>query len=149
MKVQGINKVLIAVRDIDKAMAIFSQLFGATFHDVKAEEEFGIRCVTSWDTGIEILSPLPRSHTAPSINEDLHQFLEKHGEGLYGVAFSGNVDEARVTAEEMSSSGNLLEFDQEHIKKHLGDKFKTVKEYVFNSKDTCGALVVVSQIEPK
>jgi catechol 2,3-dioxygenase-like lactoylglutathione lyase family enzyme len=148
MKVQGVNRVYIVVRDLDKGVAFYSKLLGATFNDAKVEGKFGVRAALSWDAGIEMLSPLPGSNSPWAMA--MEQFLEKSGGGLFGVAFSvSSADEARTRAEGMGLGVTLLEFNPDEIKQHFQDRFKIFKEYILNPEDAFGVSLTMVQIEPK
>ena len=59
MKPKGVNRVVVAVKDLEKAIDIYSKLLGATFYDVSAgSEQFGIKAAISWDAGIELCAPI-------------------------------------------------------------------------------------------
>lgn len=147
MKPQGVNRVYLVVRDFEKTLALYSKLLGATFHDAQVEDLFGVRAAISWDAGIEVISPLPGS-TNP-MAQGMEQYLERHGEGIYGVAFSvKDADEARDQALELGMTPIPLEFNQEQIKQHFQGRFKLFKEYILNPEGTFGD-VVVAQLEPK
>jgi catechol 2,3-dioxygenase-like lactoylglutathione lyase family enzyme len=148
MKVKGVNRVYIVAKDFEKAVALYSKLLGVTFNDAKVEEIFGVRCAISWEAGIELFSPLPG--TTNPLAMGMLQHLEKHGEGLYGVAFGvDNADSGRDRAQEMGIAANLLEFDKETIKNHFEDKFKIFKEFVLDPQGTCGVNVTLVEIEYK
>ena len=147
MKPRGVNRVTIAVRDLEKGMALYSKLLGATFHDQSVPAEpFGLRCAISWDAGIEMVAPLPgRDSFATS-------FLEEHGEGLMGVVFAvDDVEECRSRAEEMGISvlALIADYDQDEINAYLQGRFKKYKEYMLNPADTFGVGPVIGQIEPR
>jgi len=146
MRPRGVNRVTIAVKDLDKGIALYSRLLGATFHDQSTPAEpYGLRCAISWDAGIELVAPLPgRSSFA-------EKHIAKHGEGLMGVVFAvDDVDEARQRAEEMVIGVlALIEYDQDQIREYHQDMFKKYKEYMLNPADTYGVGVVLGQIEPK
>jgi len=48
MKPKGVNRVVVAVKDLEKAIDTYSKLLGATFHDVSAgSEQYGVKAVIS------------------------------------------------------------------------------------------------------
>ena len=146
MKPKGVNRVVIAVKDIDKAIDLYSRLLGATFHDASAgAESYGVRVAMSWDAGIELCAPLP------GCNSYIEQIIKKRGEGLVGVVFCvDDVDEAHEKAKDMGIGVlSLIEYDQHQIEQYLGGRFKKYKEYMLNSADLCGVGAIVGQIEPK
>ena len=146
MRPRGVNRVTIAVKDLDKGIALYSKLLGATFHDQSTPAEpYGLRCAISWDAGIELVAPL----------RGRDSFAEKHmakyGEGLMGVVFAvDDVDEGRQRAEEMGIGVlALIEYDQDQIREYHQDMFKKYREYILNPADTFGVGVILGQIEPR
>jgi len=151
MKTKGVNRVVIAVRDLDEAVSLYSRLFNTTFRegDGAMAASYGIRAAVSWDAAIEIVSPLPESNA--HMGQAVAQFLEKNGGGVYSVVFSvDNVDEAYNRAMEMGIQvSGKFELDQEQIERFLDDKFKKFKQYSLSAADTCGVQIVMGQIVPK
>lgn len=147
MKSQGVNRVVIAVEDLQKAIELYSKLLGATFHGASPDAEtYGVSVAMSWDAGIELACPLPGR------DSPIRKFIEKHGEGLMAVVFAvDDVDECRATAEQMGVGvlAMIADYDQEQIDKYLQGRFKKYKEYMLNPADTCGVGPIVGQIEPK
>lgn len=146
MKPEGVNRVVIAVKDIDKAVDTYSKLLGGTFHDVSAgAEPYGARVFINWDAGVELCSPLPGR------NSYIEQIINKRGEGLMGVVFCvDDVDEAHSRAKEMGIGVvALIEYDRDYIEQHLGGRFRKYKEYMLKSADLHGVGAIVGQIEPK
>lgn len=146
MRPQGVNRVTIAVKDLDGGIALYSKLLGATFHDQSTPAEpYGLRCAISWDAGIELVAPLPGRDSL------VEEHIAKHGEGLMGVVFAvDDVDEGRHRAEEMGIGVlALIEYDQDQIREYHQDMFNKYKEYMLNPADTYGAGVILGQIEPK
>lgn len=151
MKSKGVNRVVIAVRDFDKAVTLYSRLFDTTFYEGDADiaASYGIRAAVSWDAAIEIVSPLPESNA--NMGQAVARFVDKYGGGLYSVVFSvDNVDEAYTRATEMGIQvSGKFELDQKQIRRFFNDKFKKFKQYSLRATDTCGAQLVLGQIEPK
>jgi methylmalonyl-CoA/ethylmalonyl-CoA epimerase len=146
MKPKGVNRVVIAVKDMEKAMDTYSKLLGATFHDVSAgSEQYGVRAVISWDAGIELCAPIAGK------NSYVEQIIEKRGEGLMGVVFCvDDADQACARAKDMGVSVlTSLDYDQKQIDEQLQGRFKKYKWYMLNASDLCGVGAIVAQIEPK
>ena len=151
MKPKGVNRVVFAVRDLDKAVSLYSRLFDTTFHerDDPIGASYGIRAAVSWDAAIEIVSPLPESN-AP-MGQAVAQFVDKNGGGLFSVVFSvDDIEEAYAEVTEMGIRvSSSFELDQEQIGRLLDGKFKKFKQYSLRAADTCGVQVLLGQIEPK
>jgi methylmalonyl-CoA/ethylmalonyl-CoA epimerase len=146
MKPKGVNRVVVAVNDLEKAIDIYSKLLGATFHDVSAgSEQYGVRAAISWDAGIELCAPIPGRDSY------IEQLIEKRGEGLMGVVFCvDDVGQACARAKDMGISVlTSLDYDQKQIDEQLQGRFKKYKWYMLNASDLCGVGAIIAQIEPK
>lgn len=145
MKTKGINRVVIVVKDVDKAVALYSKLLNTTFYPAVNAKENGLRAEMSYDAAIELVSPIPGADTPWAIA--LTQFIKERGEGLHSVIFSvDNVEEGRRKAEEMGVRvTGKIEFDRDEIKRSFQGRWKTYLEYSLNPEDTHGAFVVIGQ----
>lgn len=147
MKPLGVNRVTIAVKDLEKGKALYSELLGATFHPANAEDAaaMGIAVAMSWDAGIELVAPLPgRESFVKSI-------IETRGEGLIGVVFAvDDVEAAKKAAGELGIRiWHSLDYSQEEIDRHLQGRFKKYKEYMLDPSGTMGVGAVIGEFEPK
>ncbi len=133
----GVNRVVIVVKDIEKAGKLFSELLGARFYDGGIVDRFGIRAMVSWDGGLELISPVTE-------DSDAARFLRERGEGVYTVIFNvNNADQAASRAKALGvRQTGVIEFDQHPV-------FKKFKEILLAPEDTCGAFVALAQIERK
>lgn len=151
MNFKGVNRVVIAVKDLDEAVPLYSRLFNTTFKegDGVMDASYGIRTAVSWDVAIEIVSPIPESNA--HLGQAVAKFLERTGGGIYSVVFSvDNVEEAYTRTTEMGIRvSGKFELDQEQIGRFLDDKFKIFKQYSLNAADTCGVQIIMGQIELK
>ncbi len=146
MKPQGVNRVTIAAKDLDAAVAFYSRLLGATFHDQdRAAQSLGIRCAISWDAGIELVSPLPGQESF------ITRLIQKKGEGLIGVVFAvDDVEECRRTAEQMNIRVRpLVDYGPREIEEYLQNRFRKYTEYTLGAAETHGVGPVIGQIEPR
>ncbi len=147
MKPLGVNRVTIAVKDLAKGKALYSELLGATFHPANEADAaaMGIEVAMSWDAGIELVAPLPGRDSY------VRRIIESRGEGLIGVVFAvDNVEEARAAAERRGIRiWHSLDYSQEQIDTHLQGRFKKYKEYMLDPSGTMGVGLVIGQIEPK
>jgi len=146
MKPLGINRIVIAVNDLQKGIEFYSNLLGATFHDAGGTgAEMGIDVAISWDAGIELCSPIPGKDLF------LAQHIEQHGEGIMAIVFGvDNADEARQMAENEGLQVLVtVDYGSEEIEKYLEGRFSRYKEYVLDSVGKCGFTAMLGQIEPK
>jgi len=148
MAINGINRVIVAVRDLEKAKTLYADLLGATFSDASwTGEPFGIEVAISWNAGIELCAP------APGRERDcvLTPLLEQQGEGIINVVF--NVDDADESLKGVEAVGvqtiNTVDYSQEEIDQHLGGLFTRYKEYFLNTGEQCGYTITLGQFEAK
>lgn len=148
MGLRGVNRIMIAVHDINKAKKQYSDLLGATFMDADwTGEPFGINVSIAWDAGIELCAPMPGREKDSAIS----QFLEKRGEGIMNVFFG--VDNGDEANERASSHGydcvGSLDYTQDEIDQYLGGLFKRYQEFTLNSSGRCGFTISLAQIDKK
>ncbi len=127
MKQRGINRVVMAVWDLEKGNTFYAKLLGATFHPVHEEDAaaHGIECAIAWDAGVELVAPLP---DRPSF---VRQHLEKNGEGLVGAVFAvEDVDASKDAALKLGVRVvGSLDYEQATIDRWLQGRFEKYKEY--------------------
>ena len=139
---KGVNRVVIAVRDAERAASLFSQLLGAPFHDYGEVKALGARVMISWDGGIELVAPI-------SDDSDLARSIKEKGEGVQMVILNvGDVDEARVRAEALGIRvTNTLEFKDPSVMDTPQHHFTRFKEVFLAPEDTHGVHCLLAQIE--
>ncbi len=147
MKPLGVNRVSIAVKDLEKGIEFYSKLLGATFFNATADdaEKMGIRVALSWDAGIELVAPMPDRDSFVT------NIIEQRGEGLIGVVFALDDVEAAHEAAQNLGVGvwYTLDYSQEEIDKHLQGKFTKYKEYMLDPGTSYGVGPVIGQFESK
>ena len=132
---KGVNRVVIVVKDIERAGKLFSELIGIQLDDYGVVEDMGVRAMVSWDGGIELVSPT-RSDT------DVARFLSEKGEGVYGVVF--NVEDADKASDRARRLGVRVKGTIE-----MGEKegFRKFKEILLDPQDTHNVFTLLGQIE--
>jgi methylmalonyl-CoA/ethylmalonyl-CoA epimerase len=148
MGLRGVNRIMIAVHDMEKAKRLYSDLLGATFMDYDwTGEPFGINVAIAWDAGIELCAPKPGREKVSAVS----QFLAQRGEGIMNVFFG--VDDADEANEKASMQGyacvNALDYTQEEIALHLGGLFTRYQEFILDSSARCGFSVTLARIDEK
>ena len=142
----GVNRVIIAVRDLEQGIALYSKLLGTTFEDASwTGEPFGISVAISWEAGIELCAPVSDRDSV------VRQFLEQNGEGVMSVVFGvQDIEAGKAQAESTGIPAIIpINFSQEEIDAHLGGHFTTYKEYVLNSIEACGFGILLGQFDAK
>lgn len=148
MGLRGVNRVMIAVHDLEKAKRQYSDLLGATFMDVDwTGEPFGINVAIAWDAGIELCSPMKGREKDSAIS----QFLTHRGEGIMSVFFGvDDVDAAVGRAKEHGyGTVHALDYSQQEIDEHLNGLFTKYQETILNSGEQCGFGITLAQIDKK
>src|SRR4030042_6507317 len=143
MKTKGINRVAILVKDIDNAVALYSELLNTTFYPVTMADEHGIRTMISYEAGIELASPIPGFDGLMAQN--LTQQIEERGEGLYAVVFSvDDIEQAHAKAKEMGIWVLYkMELDADETKRNFHGRYSTFIEYFLHPEDAHGVQVVL------
>lgn len=89
MQIEGIDRLIIGVRDMDRALAFFQGVLGVQFTEMQgpAPEMAGCRLAISLDKHLELLSPVgePLQVTNPPDPLELRRRLEKSEAVLYAV----------------------------------------------------------------
>jgi methylmalonyl-CoA/ethylmalonyl-CoA epimerase len=148
MKPMGVSRIILAVRDLQKAKALYSHMLGATFHDASwTGAPLGMEVAISWDAGIEICAPMPGREKDSMISG----FLEEHGDGILSIVFSvQDADAIKDTAEKLGIQALYsVDYSQPDIDAHLDGLFKKYKEHFMNSAEACGFTATLAQIERK
>lgn len=148
MGLRGVNRVMIAVHDMDEAKRLYSDLLGATFKDVDwTGEPWGIKVAIAWDAGIELCAPLPGRENDSAVSE----FLAHRGEGVMNVFFGVDDGEAAMERAKARSFGcvNALDYSQEEIDQHLEGRFVRYQEFTLDSSARCGFAITLARIDDK
>lgn len=148
MGLRGVNRIMIAVHDLDKAKQQYRDLLGATFMDADwTGEPFGINVSIAWDAGIELCAPMPGREKDSAVS----QFLASRGEGVMNVFFG--VDDGVAANERASAHGyncvNALDYTQDEIDLHLSGLFTKYQELTLDSRSRCGFSITLARIDEK
>jgi catechol 2,3-dioxygenase-like lactoylglutathione lyase family enzyme len=148
MGTRGVNRIIVAVRDIEKSKKFFSDVLGATFREANwTGASYGIDVAISWDAGIELIAPVAGRENDCIISA----FLERNGEGVLNVVFQ--VDDASAARQRAEAAGvsatHSLDYSQADIDRHLGGLFGKYEEHVLDSRPHCGFSLTLGQIDSK
>lgn len=132
MKVEQIDHIHIAVKDLDKAVSFFEKLFGIKFYDEILVPEWSMksRIAALGPVGIELIQP-----TSP--DSVFAKFIERKGEGVQAISFK--VPDLEEAKSEMKSQGIRLVSTV-----NLG----RMKEAQFHPKDAHGVLIELCEYQP-
>jgi len=101
MAIKGVHHIGIAVDDLDTAVLVYGELFGATLEHRETVEEQGVEAASlrAGESRIELLRPL-------GPETPVGKFLAKRGPGMHHVAFQ--VDDLGVELRRLRDEGALL-----------------------------------------
>jgi methylmalonyl-CoA/ethylmalonyl-CoA epimerase len=137
MKTFGLDRVVIVVKDLDKAAKRYSELLGISFWDAGVQEDQGVRAMVSWDGQIELVSPI-------STQSGAAKFLEKKGEGIFGVAWKiEDINEAQALVDRHGFK-MIHKFEFTNT-----PEFKLFKEIVLHPKEFNEVPIILVQSERK
>ncbi|HQR02906.1 MAG: VOC family protein [Proteobacteria bacterium] len=148
MGLRGINRIVIAVRDLEASKRQYADMLGATFSDAHwTGAPFGILVSIAWDAGIELCAPMPgREHDSA-----VSQFLARNGEGIINVFFG--VDDADAAMARAAAHGytctHALDYSQNEIDQHLGGRFCRYQEFNLASAQRCGFGASLARLDRK
>jgi catechol 2,3-dioxygenase-like lactoylglutathione lyase family enzyme len=146
-----IHRVVIAVRDLDEAVARYESLFGARFVRTGAAvaEVTGVAVAADSDAGLELACPLPGARTP--IAADIAGWLEERGEGIYGLGVNAGdtFDEAIQTARESDLTFAIepFSFTQDQIDEEFGGRYSRYEEAIVDRKHLGFALAYNSIVK--
>lgn len=148
MGLRGVNRIMIAVHDVEEAKRRYSDLLGANFIDANwTGEPFGINVAIAWDAGIELCAPMPGRERDSAVS----RYLAERGEGVMNVFFG--VDDGVTAMTRASALGfgclNALDYSQDEIDQHLGGQFTRYQEFTLDSSRRCGFAITLAQIDQK
>ena len=148
MALRGVDRIVIAVRNLEKAKRQYSDLLGATFMDADwTGEPFGINVAIAWDAGIELCAPMHGREEDSAVSP----FLAHRGEGIMTVCFG--VDDADAAHRRASTQGygcvNSLDYTQAEIDQHLAGLFSRYHEIFLDTHSIFDYGVALVRIDPK
>jgi methylmalonyl-CoA/ethylmalonyl-CoA epimerase len=138
MQIEGVLKVGIAVKDMDKAVGCYSDALGLTRSEIVAYEPFGMRyCMLQLGefSFLELMEP-----TSPS--SPIGRFIESHGEGLQHLSLM--VADMEGAVAELKEKGFRFVQDAP-VREHVG--FGTAKFIFIQPQSTGGVLIQLVQLE--
>jgi len=104
MEIEGIDRLVIGVRDMDQSLEFFNDVLGVHLTEVvgAAPKISGCRLALSFDKKLELISPVapPRKNTNPPDPLELKRRLEENGDAvLYALVYKvSDMDAATANA---------------------------------------------------
>jgi methylmalonyl-CoA/ethylmalonyl-CoA epimerase len=98
MGIEGLTKIGIATKDLDKTASVLADAFGLVPGEAVAYQPFGMRyrILTLGDFYIEVIEPM-------GSDGPIAKFIEEHGEGLQHMTF--RVSDMEQVMADMKSKG--------------------------------------------
>lgn len=145
-----INRVIVAVKDIEEATARYEQLLGSKFTRTgpAIADGFGLRVSAQWTLGIELIQPIAGSDNP--LSKDLQKFLAERGENICGVAFNTGdmkADVANAEALKLTAYGPTFGIPPDVLEAEFGAHFRRFEETVFDFKGLGFLLALVDADE--
>ncbi len=143
---QGVNRVVMAVRDLDAGRTFYERLLGCTFHSADDAEaaRYGIRLLMSWDGGVELVAPIPGA------GSHVEKIIDERGEGVIGVVWAvADADRARDAASELGVPAfHTLDYSADEIDAKLQGRFSRYYEHFLTPGGPLGtAQVLVGEFD--
>lgn len=123
---EAIDRVVVAVKDLDKARDLLSNLMDFEFDEPLVDEEYHMRAVYSY-FGLELVES-----TAP--DSVIDQYIKAKGEGVFRVVIKvKNMDEA------------IKKFEEKGVRMVGEMSVGGMREVVFHPKDAHGIQFVLAE----
>ncbi len=137
-RVEGVDRVLIAVKDMDKAMAWFSKLFDINFDEITTgpiKESALARVAIRFGKQVELISPVyPLKDVNPPDPITMAKQIEEQGEGtLYALVLKARDAFDTIAETEKKGIRVAATLELENMEPY---PFFNYKEVVLNEDDT-------------
>jgi len=139
--IKRIERIALAVEDLDAAQAFFEQWFGAVFHPEEVIEDMGIR-YRPFDIGESRMELLQATRE----DSPVARFLKKHGgPGVHHITFE--VDDLDAAIAELERRGGRIAY------RHTYADGVTFEGYIWREafvhpKDAFGVLIHLAEKKP-
>jgi catechol 2,3-dioxygenase-like lactoylglutathione lyase family enzyme len=142
MKVNGLDRVEFMVRDMDKALDLFSNTLGMEFLELDEEisKRDGIRCYVCSDTQLHIFSPiLPIKSNIPSPARKRLDLLKEHETVFMALTFM--VDEIERTRAELALHGVAIQYEYDSSPDYASIGMDNFAELITSPESTLGLVL--------
>ncbi len=143
---QGVNRVVLAVWDLEAGIEFYSALLGSAFSETTTDRgrAFGVRVAMNFDAGVELVAPLPEADTSP-----IRDHLEAHGEGVSGVVFAvPDLDAADAAAQANGWSRYYeIDFDDTELAAEHDGRFSRFREFFYQGQAPLPVTVLLGEFE--
>ena len=135
--VKAVDRVAIAVHDLERARSFFENVFGARFEPVEDVEDMKFRYLPFSVGGskMELLCPYDPSSV-------IARFLEKRGEGVHHVSFE--VDDLDAAIAELKKKGIDIAYRHHYAPEVTFEGYHWEEAFI-HPKDAFGVLIHILQ----
>ena len=141
MRVNRLDRVIILVRDLDRAMSFFSTKLGVEFVELEVGEAEGQRASMSLDHQMELISPiLPVPESAPPATKRWVELLQDRESVFLALAF--RVDDAAAAGSDAQRLGMRI-VDTLNLPELPPLPIHDLKEVEISEEDTLGIPVIL------
>jgi hypothetical protein len=144
-----LDRLVIAVGDMEAAIELYATLFGGTFRrsSEAADQSLGVRVAVNMDVGIEILSPIEGAENL--VAERLRRFLTEKGDGIFGAGM--RIDSTQEAIDRAQRVGIKPLFPPFQLTPEqlevFGGAIENLEETVLDSDEICGASFGLNLLE--
>jgi len=128
MRLEKIDRVVVAVKSVEAAAKFFNELLGIKFDQTLVGEEQQVKAKAS-AIGLELVE-------STSLDGPVARFIDSRGEGVYAVIFK--VPDIEDAISEMKSKGIRLVGTMQEC---------GLKEAIFHPKDSHGVMIMLCEYE--
>ncbi|MBI5443106.1 MAG: VOC family protein [Deltaproteobacteria bacterium] len=144
MELKGIDRVVIGVRDMEKGLRFFRDLFGFEFVEMRGPlfDAAGVRVCIDLERHLELISPGADVDVNPPDTKTLRAWLEERGEAVL-FALALKVGDPAAAAREAEERGiRIVARVQEQGVESLG--LASFQEVILDERDTLGVKLAVA-----
>lgn len=138
--VKFVQRVALAVEDLDAAQHYFEQVFGARFHPEEHIEDMGIR-YRPFDIGASKMELLQATRD----DSPVARFLAARGQGVHHITFE--VDDLDAAIAEVEARGGRIAYRHTY---DAGVTFEGAywREAFIHPRDAFGVLIHLAEVKP-
>lgn len=138
--IQRVERVALAVTDLDEAQSFFQNIFGAKFYPEENIEDMGIR-YRPFDIGCSKMELL----FATREDSPVAKFIKSHGQGVHHITFE--VDDLDQAIEELGARGLKIAYRHTYGEGVTFEGYRWREAFV-HPKESFGVLIHLAEKTP-
>ncbi len=145
MEITGLDRIIVMVRDMDKALDFFSGKLGMKFRELDKEVQIlaGNRGCVCHETHIHLVQPNnPVPESAPPPLKKAAELLKEKEAMVMLLLFK--TKNAKKDSEELKENGLSVIRSWENNNEYISVGMDNLYEYLFDPKDTLGLSICIS-----